>query len=169
MAYKLRVILDVEEDVFRDILIEESQNLEQLHLTLATVFGFNGQEMASFYRTDESWDQGEEIPLFDMSDDGSALSMQNCMINDMLKFENDKLIYIYDFFSMWTFFVELKEINVKTDKELPYTLLSFGDTPEEAPEKNFEADDSFDEIDEFDDLFNREELDNIDDLDIENF
>jgi hypothetical protein len=169
MAYKLRVILDVEEDVFRDILVEESQNLEQLHLTIATVFGFNGQEMASFYKTDESWNQGEEIPLFDMSDDGSALCMQNCVLKDVLKVENDKLLYIYDFFSMWTFFIEVKEIQLTTDKELPYTLLSFGEVPEEAPEKNFEADGSFDEIDDFDDLFNQEGLENIDDLDIENF
>ena len=78
MAYKFRVILDVEEDVFRDIIVSESINLEELHFTIAKSFGFKGQEMASFYRTDNAWEQGEEIPLFDMSEDGSAPSMQNC-------------------------------------------------------------------------------------------
>ncbi|MEX1382091.1 MAG: hypothetical protein AB1Z17_01720, partial [Lutibacter sp.] len=58
MAYKIRVILDVEQDVFRDIIVNEAINLEELHLTIAKSFGFKGQEMASFYLTDETWEQG---------------------------------------------------------------------------------------------------------------
>ena len=64
--YKIRIILDTQEDVIRTILVDEKQSLESLHFTIAKSFNFDGQEMASFYRTDFEWNQGEEIPLFNM-------------------------------------------------------------------------------------------------------
>ena len=93
MPYKFRVILDVEEDVFRDIIVSDTINLEELHFTIAKSFGFKGQEMASFYRTDENWEQGEEIPLFDMSEDGADNSMQKCLTSETFKNKGEKLIY----------------------------------------------------------------------------
>ena len=68
--YKIRVILDTKEDVIRTILVDDSINLESLHYTIAKTFGFEVQEMASFYRTDDEWNQGEEIPLFNMAEAG---------------------------------------------------------------------------------------------------
>ena len=163
MAYKIRVILDVEQDVFRDIIVNETINLEELHFTIAKSFGFKGQEMASFYLTDATWEQGEEIPLFDMSEDENSFSMTNCITSMVLKKEGDKLIYIYDFFSMWTFFVELTEIINEIDEELPLIALSFGNTPDEAPEKQFIGEDSEDiGFDAFDDENNFEDIDDID-------
>lgn len=167
MGYKIRVILDVEDDVFRDIVVDENLCLEDLHYTIAKSFGFNGQEMASFYRTDDQWEQGEEIPLFDMSEDGSALSMHNCSITSILKKKGDKLIYVYDFFSMWTFFIELKEVLKEKDLELPKVVLSFGNVPEEAPEKEFKAEDDTDFF--YDDENDDDIFEDLDDFDIENY
>ena len=52
MVYKFRVILDVKEDVFRDIIIQGEATLEDLHNVINQSFGFAGDEMASFYLTD---------------------------------------------------------------------------------------------------------------------
>ncbi|MCK5815357.1 MAG: hypothetical protein KAH07_05375 [Flavobacteriaceae bacterium] len=169
--YKIRAILDVKKDVIRDVLIDGSNNLETLHASIANAFGFNGQEMASFYRTDQDWNQGEEIPLFDMSEDGDSTSMQNFILKDTLIKEGDKLIYVYDFMAMWTFFIEVSEIKDTTEETLPKIVFSFGDAPEAAPEKEFTAEFSLDEFDQendglndaFDDMNNFE---NIDDYDI---
>ena len=171
MIYKIRAILDVEKDVIRDVLINSSDNLETLHTAISNAFGFNGQEMASFYRTDQDWNQGEEIPLFDMSEDGEALSMQNYILKDTLIKEGDKLIYVYDFMAMWTFFIEISEIKNTTKETLPKVIFSFGDAPETAPEKEFTAEFSLDEFgleeDEFNDAFDNEGgFENIDDYDI---
>lgn len=165
MAYKLRVLLDVEEDVFRDLVVNEATNLEDLHYFIAKSFGFNGQEMASFYKSNEDWEQGDEIPLFDMSEDDSDISMSNCLLNNVLKKVGDKLIYVYDFFSMWTFFVELSEISTKNEDNLPLISLSFGTPPEKAPEKEFLADNSYDD----DDYFLDDDFENIDDIDFEDY
>ena len=166
--YKIRVILDTEEDVIRTLLVERSINLETLHLSIAEAFGFDGKEMASFYRSDDDWNQGDEIPLFNMSEAGEGISMQNSFIRKTLPNVNDKLIYVYDFFSMWTFYVEVIEISEASDNDLPKTILSVGEIPAEAPEKAFVADNFSDDLDDefggFDD-----EFESLDDIDFDSF
>ena len=70
MIYRFRVILDndTEDDIFRDIEIRETDSLEDLHNAITQSFGFDGLEMASFYVSNEDWDQGEEISMFDVSE-----------------------------------------------------------------------------------------------------
>ena len=162
MIYKVRAILDVEKDVIRDILIDSSNNLEELHKIITNAFGFNGQEMASFYTSDTDWNQGEEIPLFDMSDAGESISMQSCILKDTLQKKGDKLIYVYDFMSMWTFYIELLDNNIEESITDPKVVFAFGDAPEKAPEKAFEAEINLDDEEEFDNL---DIFDNIDDFD----
>ena len=153
--YKIRVILDTKEDVIRTLLVDDNLNLENLHLIIAKSFGFEGQEMASFYRTDEEWNQGEEIPLFNMAEAGEGISMQTCILKDTLSEENDKLIYVYDFLNMWTFYVDVVEISDDKRDDLPQTILTVGEIPEEAPEKEFVADklDGFGDDGDIDDEF----------------
>jgi hypothetical protein len=154
--YKIRVILDSKEDVIRTVLVDDNINLESLHTAIAASFGFAGQEMASFYRTDDEWNQGEEIPLFNMAEAGDDISMQSCMLADTLPEENSKLIYVYDFLKMWTFYVDLVEISPEKREDLPQTILVVGDIPAEAPEKEFiadELDDGFDDEGDIDDEF----------------
>lgn len=156
--YKIRVILDTKEDVLRTILVEDSINLERLHFIIAEAFGFEGQEMASFYKADDEWNQGEEIPLFNMEETTTSIAMQNCLLTETLPLENDKLIYVYDFLNMWTFYVDVVEILKEQKENLPQVILSVGKIPEEAPEKEFVADkldddtddDEFDIFDDFD-------------------
>lgn len=156
--YKIRVILDTKEDVIRTVLVEDTINLETLHTTICSAFGFEGQEMASFFRTDDEWNQGEEIPLFNMAEAGEEISMQTCILNETLPLENHKLIYVYDFLNMWTFYVDVIEINNEKRNDLPQTILTVGEIPEQAPEKEFVAeklneengDDEFDIFDDFD-------------------
>jgi len=42
MIYKLRIILDTEQDVIREIAIKESDSLEDLHNAIVNAFGFDG-------------------------------------------------------------------------------------------------------------------------------
>jgi len=166
MAYKVRIILDVEDDVIRDINVANSSDLEQLHFLIAKSMGFNGQEMASFYRTDNDWNQGEEIPLFDMSENGEDLSMKTCVISKTIPNVGDKLIYVYDFFNMWTFFVEVMEVNEEKASCKSPISFAFGDAPEQAPEKEFISENIEDEFNSFDDDMGFE---NIDDIDLDKY
>lgn len=157
MIYKIRIILDAEEDIFRDIEIASGDTLEDFHNAITQAFGFMGDEMASFYTCDDRWNQEEEIPLFEMEESGSELRlMKDTSIEEVLSEDNPKLIYVYDFLSMWTFFVELADISEKEDgRSYPNVLFSFGELPDAPPEKKFESDAGFevdDSLESYEDL-----------------
>jgi hypothetical protein len=141
MIYRFRIILDAKEDILRDIEIEASATLEDFHYAIAQAFGFAGSEMASFYRTNEAWEQGEEIPLLDM--DEGIVPMGQEQIDSIFTAENHHLIYVYDFLALWTFFVELIEVGKPELTTLyPNLIFAQGEVPEEAPQKDFVADES---------------------------
>ena len=167
MIYRFRIILDTHEDVFRDIEIEASNNLEDFHNAITQAFGFEGQEMASFYTTNEFWEQEEEISLFDVNEEQGQIRLMNeTYLEDILDKENTRLLYVYDFLSMWTFMVELADIGeAETGRIYPNLMYSHGQIPAEAPEKEFtsepmegEDDDDFDEDYDLD----PEDYDNLD-------
>jgi hypothetical protein len=165
MIYRFRVILDndTEDNVFRDLEIREDDTLEDLHNIITQSFGFDGSEMASFYRSDDDWNQGEEFSLFDLSEGADNVNlMQNTKINTVVHEAATKLIYIYDFLNMWMFFVELAEIVEVTDSvDYPNLLFVHGQVPDEAPDKSFLTDD-FDDFNEFDDDLDVDDYDQLD-------
>ena len=156
MIYRFRIILDAKEDVFRDIEIEAEATLEDFHNTITQSFGFEGQEMASFYVSNEKWEQGEEIALFDMSEGQDSIRIMNeTSIDDVTHKEQTRLIYVYDFLNMWTFLVELADIaEVESGQTYPNLMFAHGELPEEAPDKQFIAEES-----EEDEDYNEDELD----------
>lgn len=164
MVYKIRIILDTKEDIFRDLEIEQNNTLEDFHNAITQAFGFLGNEMASFYTCDEEWKQDEEIALFDMSESGSDIRLMNeTFLEDIIDQNNPKLIYVYDFLNMWTFFIELADIVEKEDgRAYPNVLFSFGELPESPPEKNFESESTSEGFDDADDIY-----DNYEDLDFD--
>lgn len=162
MLYRFRIILDAEDDVFRDVEIMDDNTLEDLHNTILQSFGFDGNEMASFYISDDDWNQGEEISQFDISEGADSVRLMNeTTLNDVVSESRTKLIYVYDFLSMWTFLVELAEI-AEPDPQMDYPNLLFvhGQLPTAPPEKEFAAEDDDTGLD-FDDDF---DVDDYDDL-----
>jgi hypothetical protein len=151
MILRFRIILDVKEDVLRDIEIEDSATFEDLHHAITQAFGFLGNEMASFYRSDEDWTQGEELPLEAM--DPSQESCRDQALNTVISASQHQLIYVYDFLNLWTFFVELMEVGEQiTGTTYPNLIHAQGEVPEEAPEKLFQSEDTLNpaEASEFD-------------------
>tara|TARA_B100001250_G_scaffold373673_2_gene359947 strand:+ start:643 stop:1134 length:492 start_codon:yes stop_codon:yes gene_type:complete len=143
MIYRIRAILDTEIDVIRDFEIKATAKLEELHDAVSQSFGFAGNEMASFYRSDENWTQGEEMPLVDMGLGEETFNEKP--LNKVLSENENRLIYVYDFLNLWTFFIELMEISEKgllTD--YPSMIFSHGEVPETPPDKDFVAEEGFD-------------------------
>ncbi len=165
MVYRFRVILDndtTDADIFRDLEIRESDTLEDLHNIITQSFGFDGSEMASFYISNDQWEQGEEISLFDLSDDSSARLMNETALDSVVHEAQTKLIYVYDFLSMWTFYVELAEIVEEAEgQDYPNLMFVQGQVPDTAPDRVFEADED-DDFDEFEDGLDIDDYDNLD-------
>lgn len=129
-TFKFRVIVDTEEDVFRDIELPTSATFSELHRSILEHFKFEDGEMASFYLSNEEWEKGLEIPLMDMGD--GVVSMDNAVLHEMLHQVGDKVLYLYDFLRMWIFYVELVEVGESVeDRAYPFLALSFGDAPDQ--------------------------------------
>ena len=172
-VYVFRVILDAaDEDIFRDIEILASQNLEDLHKGILDAFGIASGEMASFYASDDEWNQGEEVPLIDMGFGKLAMGlMREVTLQDWIAKEGKRALYVYDYMNMWTFFVELfstQEVNLSTKLteitwKFPKTVYVYGQNPKHAPEKDFGESDEKKSKGLFDDAFDSEEEDSFGD------
>lgn len=162
MIYRFRIILDTEEDVFRDLEIAKTASLEDLHNAVNQSFGFDGAEIASFYLSDDEWNQGEEFSQFDMSETpGEVRVMHETILEDILSERQTKLLYVYDFLNMWRFMVELAEI-AEPEEGVTYPNLMYvhGQIPDQAPDIAFEAEkDDFES--EYDDDYDVDDLEDL--------
>ncbi len=163
MVYKFRVILDTEEDIFRDIAILEDDTLEDFHNAIVNAFDFDGLEIASFYTCDNEWNQEDEISLFDTGDVlGEQKVMSDYQLSSLLDKHQTKIIYVYDFLNMWTFLIELAAIEeIEAGESYPSTLFSHGIMPLGTAEEEFsETDENALDFDEDD--YDEEDFDMFD-------
>jgi hypothetical protein len=177
---KFRVLLDSEknEEIFRDIFISDTDNFESFFKAIVSSFRFTGDEMASFYVSNDSWDKGHEINLMDMTygdDDVDALPsvMKDAIIKDFLEEPDQKFILVYDFMRMWIFLIELIGYDKNDPVGGPEVLLAMGMAPPEdsriASEQLFageeEGRDDEDDFgfDDFDDDISEDDFSNFDD------
>ena len=154
MIFRIRIILDTKEDIIRDIEIENNSTFKDLHTEILKSFQFDENEMASFYLSNDNWDQGKEISLSSFQEE-DELIMENCPLDLIINENQKKFIYIYDFLNLWIFFVEIFEINpIIVGAKYPKLIFSLGKLPEKAPDKNFEKikDNEFE--DNFEDDYN---------------
>lgn len=158
--FRFRVLLDQEEEVFRDIQIEADETFDSFNQVILKSFGFSGMEMASFYMSNEEWDKGEEITQMDMgAPDGRPIkTMTDTNLSDMLTAEGQKMLYLYDFMRMWIFFIELSKIEEPEEqKEYPAVALAVGEAPDETDKSPVDvfpsdSDEDFSGFENIDDL-----------------
>lgn len=136
MVYKIRVILDAKEDVFRDIEVKGKQTLWNLHLGIKSAFNLQGEELSAFNLLESDGTVVKSVPLEDMSDDGDGEIMSDVYIDEAFAEKGDKAQFQYGLLDLWEFFCELVEINEETKGvNYPLTTFRFGNAPLKAPSK----------------------------------
>ena len=65
---KFRVLLDTNDknEIFRDIFVADSTDFETFYRSILDSYQFSDDQMASFYMSNDNWDKGHEISIFDM-------------------------------------------------------------------------------------------------------
>jgi hypothetical protein len=129
-------------------------------------FNFSGDQISSFFMSNEEWDKGEEIVLFDMGfedDVDSPKAMENTQLTEMVNKHDEKLLYVYDFLRMWVFLIELTDENTpEKDVVYPQIVKTIGDAPDEN-DKSLDFDMPVEMMDDEDDDMDPELKDLMDD------
>ncbi|WP_294286888.1 hypothetical protein [uncultured Chryseobacterium sp.] len=137
MVYKIRVILDAKEDIFRDIEVKGKQTLWNLHLGIKSAFSLQGDELSTFNLLEEDGTIVKSVPLEDMSDDGDGEIMSDVYIDEAFGKTGDKAQFQYGLLDLWEFFCELVEVIEETKGvNYPITVYRFGNVPLKAPSKS---------------------------------
>ena len=153
MQLKFRIILNVEEDVLRDIVIDSNITLIEFSKIISSEFGFDSSEISTFHHSNENWEQLDEIKIFKI--DELDQIMDNTPISNFFLSKGDKLIYIYDFLNYWTFFIELYELDESVKIDNYKCINSVGEVPKNPPSDIFDINSVKEDSDEldFDDTF----------------
>lgn len=132
MIYLFRIITDEIPDFFRDVVADSSDTFLDLHQTLQKNLGYDHTQLASFFITNQHWEKQQEITLIDMMQDPdvSTATMEQTTLGEHLHELNQRMIYVFDFFSDRAFFIELIETSDETSsRDTPFIGHSKGDPP----------------------------------------
>lgn len=123
---KFRIYWEDDDSVYRDILIQHTQTFLDLHHAILKCFEFDNKHEATFYRSNDNWQRGKEISLerYDKEYKVEPLLMADSVIGAAIQNPNQKFIYVYDFHKLWTFLVELININKNESAKTIYPMCS---------------------------------------------
>jgi hypothetical protein len=156
-----------EKAFLREYEIPANYSFFSFHKFIQDDLGFDSDQLASFFITDEHWNKGLELTLIDMENDAglAAVPMESVKLSDLLKSKKDRCLYVFDIFSDRCFFIQLADIaEPNEDNEYPYCKVSLGNPPEQLELGDMSINDIFDD-DDIDDDDSFDEI--INDIDIE--
>ncbi len=124
--YKFKITFEEYDDIYRVIEIKSTQTFEDLHKAILQSINFDTKQLASFYMSTDTWKKGQEITLEDMSEneENKTPVMKESKLSSYIIDPHQKILYVYDFIEIWTFYIELIGIEVKEKAGVKYPLCS---------------------------------------------
>ena len=120
---RFRIYWEDDESIYRDVVIKHNQNFADLHYSILKSYEFDNKHKATFYRSNDNWLRGREISLEKYNDKiykVDPLIMSEITLGSEIKDPNQKFIYVYDFNKLWTFMVELINVDKEESKKIIY-------------------------------------------------
>ncbi len=141
-AYRFKVFLEDNDDVFRDIDIKAAQNFEELHTTIQEAFKFDAKHSASFFVSDDYWRKGQEITLRkeDLPLEEEEIRknvepkklMKDVKIARYIEQPHQRFVYVFDPEAQWTFLLEMiKIVEVNNRLDYPAIVKTVGTPPKQ--------------------------------------
>jgi len=175
MILLFRIISDEDQEFYRDLVIDGSDTFLDFHKVLQENLAYDPTQLASFFITTENWEKKQEITLIDMRQEPGieTHTMGDVCLEEYISEVNQRMIYVFDFFSERAFFMELIETaDQSSSRDTPFIAEAKGDPPKQlALDLLMDDDDSGNaDFDPYDipDEPGRDNL-NIDDLDPDMF
>lgn len=140
--YKLRVIFEENEDIYRDIEIKSGQTFEEFHEAIQDAYKFDKKHAASFFVSDDFWRKGQEITLrkedlpLDEIDIRKKADPKKLMaevkIAKYIDQPHQRFVYVFDQVVQWSFLIELIKIDSDNPKvKYPVCVKTVGTAPKQ--------------------------------------
>ncbi len=152
--FRFRVYWEDDDQVYRDIEIRPAQTFLEFHKAILTAYEFDGKHSASFYESNDRWQQGRELnsEVLVNKKDAPALSMMRTPVSALVSKPDQKFVYIYDPVKKWAFQVELIGVIADEDakRTYPYVFRKEGVGPAQYgikgvnPDKLMEIEEKYD-------------------------
>jgi hypothetical protein len=176
MVYRFVILSDEVDDFRREILIDSDATFFDLHRAIIDSVAYAKDQMASFFICNDDWVKEKEITLIEMdtSSEEDNYVMDSTRLADLLEEEKQKLLYVFEYLTERSFFMELREIIPGQTKKKAECIKSIGSPPPQITDfEEFGAqtshvatsnvdDDFYDEIDDFNsDEYDEEDFDDL--------
>lgn len=131
MIFKFRLVSDEVAKFKREIKIDADATFYDLKDAICDSVGYDKNQMCSFFLCDDGWEKGREITLEDMGLDASEDSylMDECVLRDFIEDDGQKLLFVFDYMTDRSFFLEMKESEPGKTLMEPLCTLSLGTPP----------------------------------------
>ncbi len=132
-TYRFRVTFEEFDDITRDIEIRSTQTFEELHYAIQNAIGFDSSKPTSFFLSDDNWKKGKEFTTRELAynENEVAIQLKNSRLCDFIIDPHQKIYYLFDISSPWTFRIEMIKINrdEETGASYPRCVKSAGEAP----------------------------------------
>ena len=134
MVFKFRLLSDEVKDFVRDVEIRGDQTFFDFHRIIQDDLGYDNSQIASFFLTNSKWEKEREFTLFDMSDgeNKSLVPMDKAILKNYLHDQQQRLIYVFDFFNERSLYIEVTDIQKEIlYSDYPAVIFSKGIPPQQ--------------------------------------
>lgn len=133
MIFTFRILSDETHNFKREIKIDAQATFLDLKNAICECVGFRKDELSSFFICDSDWKKEKEIAVedIDSSADQDIYLMDECVLEDYIDDEGQKLLYTFDYDKDRSFLIEMNELITGRDLMDPICTLSAGKAPEQ--------------------------------------
>lgn len=160
MVYKFKLVSDEVSNFSREIEIDANSSFLQLRNAILDSVNYTKDDMDSFFLCDDEWQREVEITLEDMgsASDQDIWIMEDTPLNELIEDEGQKLVFVFDYMTERSFFMEMKEAVPGRHLSDPICTVKRGKAPAQIVD-----------MEEFEQKIDQNTVKPIDDIGIEDF
>ena len=131
MVFKFKLVSDEVSNFAREYEIDSSATFLELRNAILDSVDYSKDDFNSFFLCDDEWQKEEEITLEDMgsSSDQDIWVMGDTPLNELIEEDGQKLIFVFDYMTERSFFMEMKESLPGRTLSAPICTMKKGKAP----------------------------------------
>ena len=133
MIYKFCIVSDEVDNFKLEIAIDSDDTFLRLRNAILDSIGYAKDQLDSFFICDDDWTKRHEITLEEMDTDSDEdmWLMEDTPLSDLIEDEGQKLIYVFDYMTERSFFMEMKEMQPGKSLLDPLCQRKVGNAPKQ--------------------------------------